>query len=639
MRPGSPLRLVLQSPLFSTLNCESHERLDPGLFDIRSFRVRVLEPTDSGCLVVLGAFQHTSSSASKLPALHHYTIVSMPVDGVATSLRSSLPRQPESYIDTCTQRGSNKHRDLSTLIDSAPLHLSFFVHAPFPRPSVLGLCSIRANSRTGEMLSYRLVVNCGDSVRTVAFSVRPGSSVAMANQVRKDISAGYQAVPFAPTLHLPVAGAPSPFSWWHISLDVSACRMGGPLSVTPLSRNSRVSSSREPFQPREVEPAETISGSNVTFDSCSVLDIESLLKHCIRGRACNYDARLVALEDAHTVEHQTAQHSADTSDHTSLFVLSERLTYDASNLLLIVVVDVLLEPADDRFAGTISRSADAVHENINGATAAKNPFRFYGKSHGCKSSSAGAAVVASQPANAMTNKPSNFCNDRKHALSEWDTVLHESSVSGVCHRESSNALDTEEQVAHAAEPLESRPLPLALSDEETVASNMCMRIATQGSLQRTSSSSSDESSSTWRFEAPSTLRDTNRASTPPQVPSASHALVRNTLPTVRCMLFASINVCSGSVRVIRLSKCAPAMQPGFDSSRSLPRGKPGHGFGGGLTGVTTALVADVRRSFLPAVGHARQGLQLARELNNDTVLTGESLHALVHPSYPLALVV
>ena len=83
VRPGQPLRLVLQAPLFGTLQSESSDRVEPGLFDIRSFRVRVYEPADGGCLVVLGSFQQAAAAVSRLPTLHHYSIVAMPAEGLA----------------------------------------------------------------------------------------------------------------------------------------------------------------------------------------------------------------------------------------------------------------------------------------------------------------------------------------------------------------------------------------------------------------------------------------------------------------------------------------------------------------------------------------------------------------------------
>ena len=581
VRPGQPLRLVLQAPLFGTLQSESSDRVEPGLFDIRSFRVRVYEPTDGGCLVVLGSFQQPGAAVSRLPTLHHYSIVAMPAEGLAADLRATLfsSRPP---IDICESRrklGRQTCGGASALLqprhESSPLHLSFLVHAPFPRPSVMGLCSVRADlPRGGPRLQdtlrlwYRLVVNCGDSLRTVTFSVRPSS------QDMVEHGGARIALPVSPTVD------PSA-SWWQCTLDSSACRMGGAMEDSQHGYGASL------LRTSRTHETAAVPSDDVTFSQCGTLDVEALLRHCMRGRACNYDARLIALTDAPLTG------PCPSPAPGGICSIGEACTPSATTLLVLVVVDLFLEQSSSAAPASALRTGMLPLQALG---TAKPGARLYGRP--AASDRNLARLSAAGSALRCTSAPKGGAE----SSDDWDAILQDSSSSA-----STSSSST----------------PRFASDAETVAGVACARLLSQRSVASGSSSSSDDETVACVSAPPV------RASAP--LPPQATPLVVNAVPPVRTLLFASIDTTSGAVRVLRLCKCAPAHQPAFDAARRRIGG-------GGLTGITTDLVTDIRRAFLPALTGARQGLQLARELNNDAVLTGVSLPALMHPAIPLALV-
>lgn len=601
VRPGLPLRLVLQVPLFGTLQSEPSERLEPGLFDIRAFRVRVFEPPDVGCLVLVGSFQQP---ASRLPSLHHYTIVAMPEEGLARDFRAALySRNPPPGGDVACALSMQPVLSVC----ATPLHLSFLVHAPFPRPSVLGLCSVPApftKDPPARRLWYRLVVNCGDSLRTVTFSVRPVGLAAGGGTV--------EAEPQVVCVTTAPEAASTPHrNWWQRSTDVSACRMGGGfeeggprgghmggqpwLRAAPPEDQQQRRRQHRGTSPADADATPVLGAVELSF--CSVIDVEALLRHCIRGRASNYDARLIALQDTPPPQMPPTEACAA---ETGTATLAEAAAPDASSLLLLVVVDVVLH--ESTLGVRVDNAGAGVDPpvSLHSVEGVKPAVRQYGRS-------TSAVYSKALPASAVLVKSSSQVSST--GLDAWASVLEDSEVGA-----------SRSNIASAK-----------TGDDESASRKPCVRLPSELTVSCSSDSSNSDDEAGIIPSSLSSQAPSARISPPTQTctPARELPLVLNAVPPVRTLLFAAVDLASGSVRVLRLCKCAPALQPAFDASRRRP---------GGLAGVTTGLVTDVRRAFFPALAGARQGLQLARELNNDTVLAGQSLHALVHPSYPLALI-
>jgi len=100
---------------------------------------------------------------------------------------------------------------------------------------------------------------------------------------------------------------------------------------------------------------------------------------------------------------------------------------------------------------------------------------------------------------------------------------------------------------------------------------------------------------------------------------------------VRSQLQLCLDLTTGGVRVLRLSKLPPHQQPAFDAAQRGKTGAPSLV----LPALTSALVRDLRATLVPPTTLAAR---LSRELSNDALLAGVSLTRLAHPWMPLVVV-
>jgi len=294
------------------------------------------------------------------------------------------------------------------------------------------------------------------------------------------------------------------------------------------------------------------------------------------------------------------------------------VSFTASTLLLLIVVDVFLDKPVSTVHAAPSQSAvivsaSRVSELARAASLpsdSKPAARRYGKNSSIVRTQMTGAAHLQQAAPLVLPTAADVS-------SEWDCVLSDAANSSTDKRveglrRSNSRSDGDTVVSHES----TVPYPRIIGSSSSNSS---------GSDNEDSVSCSPRNSCSREDVAPERAQSNQ--------PKAS--LVLNTLPPVRTLLYVAVDVASGSVRVLQLNRCAPALQPAFDSGRKARAGVGGSGV---LAAVTTGLVTEVRRSFLPALAGARQGLQLTRELNNDAVLCGRPLQALIHPEYPIALV-
>jgi hypothetical protein len=102
-------------------------------------------------------------------------------------------------------------------------------------------------------------------------------------------------------------------------------------------------------------------------------------------------------------------------------------------------------------------------------------------------------------------------------------------------------------------------------------------------------------------------------------------------PPTRSILTILLDVVTGSVQVLSLSRMAPGCQPAFDSVGGVREGTRTRTLSHLASAATTELRQAQHVPPHPALMHL--------ELTNDAVLTGRSLSRLVNPALPLAIVI
>ena len=415
-------RLHIVTPLFPNADWGAASTMG-GLVEGTSIRVCIWEPPGSGCLVVTG-FLH-ERSAFRVPMPYHVSIIpglgprpettayfdacvlgdaprlAVPSQ-IATSDASRQQQQqlsanddadsavPHSWLidvdvddhaavaaetDDVQANTAGPHHGVCA-VNAA--HFSYTVQAPYPRPSIVGLEAVAPQSKPGcgpppcHSRTYRLSLNCGDSLKIVTFAVRcVGESPSSRCNLHSTSLVNTPSAAAAATAAATSSSAPA----WFIDTSIAAARethatladstiaahyasrldttarlssnsddTGGKTTmastVSSLGPSSSLAeNSRDGFT--FSVPARTTSivahtgtvlttlpalhsldpiadpralcGSVFVLE-CVTIDYERLLGMTVKGRLLNYDARLVLMQDSQQQRRTTLLSSSTAID-------------------------------------------------------------------------------------------------------------------------------------------------------------------------------------------------------------------------------------------------------------------------------------------------------------------------------------
>lgn len=319
-----PLPLVpsLISPLFPLLGSEEEDSHTFDDEDKRNTRITFWEAPDGQCIVAIA----TKRSVLKEGTVEfHYSIIPTP--------------GPRGRLSAATSVNMNR----------CSLHFSYTVSAPFPRPSIacFAQLSVAAAQNPDEYCSYspstsvyRLVLNTGNSVRVLTFSVTnvddnentvasldendksvdnvikssdSGISTTKSQQDSKKKPWFSRACECVCSVAIPQSTFASEDFILHVvkekqplkSIPCScACSCNEVQDTSALSCSSSVATRAlvESLSPLYTTPSVSSLGyckqtSSVKLLSLSSCSLSTLLPRCVRGSVKNFDARIVQIVD------------------------------------------------------------------------------------------------------------------------------------------------------------------------------------------------------------------------------------------------------------------------------------------------------------------------------------------------------